>query len=481
MKRLVAAFSALALASVATGKDLIGVYQDALRFDTQIREADATRKAAREANPQAWAALLPQVSGNYAWTRSKFNGAQLQPFPAPNGGAPIGLPINITEYSTQHGYQLQLQQSVFSWANLETIAKAHKQVAQAEAAYHAAQEDLVQRVAIAYFNILNAKDNLDAQQASLEALTRQLDQANKRFQVGLIAITDVKEAQAAHDSAAAAVIDAKRNLANMQQALREITDQDYPNLSKPGEDMPLQPPKPADPERWVSVSMDQNLNLVAAKLSADVARDNVRIAFGGHLPTLSITGTRSDQRTSVDETFAFPGGSPTRINGPTFNTNNQIGLQINVPIFSGGLVQSEVRQAQYQWIAAKDHVQTVSRQTEHQARDAYDGVVSEASRVSALKANVESAQTALQATEAGYQVGTRTAVDVLTQRQALVQAQTNYAQARYTYITDIIALRLAAGTLDESALDEIDHWLTVNEPISTAPVTQPAPGVPPQP
>jgi outer membrane protein len=486
MKRLVAAFSVLALVSVAAGKDLIGVYQDALKYDTQIREADATRRAAREANPQAWSALLPQLSGNYAWTRSKDTTQTVEPFgctPGSPGCATgvIAAPLGLTEYVNQHGYQLQLRQSIFSWANFATLSRAHKQVAQAEAQFHAAQEDLIQRVATAYFNVLNAKDNLDAQQASLEALTRQLDQANKRFQVGLIAITDVKEAQAAHDSAAAAVIDAKRNLASMQQALREITEQDYPSLSKPGDQMPLQSPQPADPDRWVSVSMQQNLNLVSARLNADVARENVHIAFGGHLPTIDLTGSRSDQHSSTDEALAFGGTPPIRLTYPGQIVNNQIGIQITVPIFSGGLVQSQVRQAEYTWIAAKDHVQTVSRQTEHQARDAYDGIISEVARVNALKQGVESAQTALKATEAGYEVGTRTAVEVLQERQNLVQAQTTYAQARYTYILDIISLRLAAGTLDQGTLDEIDHWLTVNEPISTSPVTEPNPSVTPQP
>ncbi|MGH8258761.1 MAG: TolC family protein, partial [Steroidobacteraceae bacterium] len=299
--------------------------------------------------------------------------------------------------------------------------------------------------------------------------------------VGLIAITDVKEAQAAHDSQAAAVIEAKRSLASMEQALREITDQDYASLAKPGDNMPLETPQPADPNRWVSVSMDQNLSLVSAQLAADVAREQVGIAFGGHLPTLSLSGTRSDQHTSSDEILAFGGGPPGRLVAPGEVVNNQIGLQVTVPLFSGGLVHAQVKQAQYQWIAAKDHVQTVSRQTEHLARDSYNGVISEIARVQALKQGVVSAETALKATEAGYQVGTRTAVEVLQERQNLVQAQTNYAQARYNYITDIIALRLAAGTLDEATLKQIDGWLTVDEPTSTSPAMQPAPAVPPQP
>ncbi|HEY2591820.1 MAG TPA: TolC family outer membrane protein, partial [Steroidobacteraceae bacterium] len=482
---VIATAVAVSLAStcpeLASGKDLIGVYQDALRYDTQIREAEATMQATKEADPQAWAALLPQLNGNYAISRQKQEQSLPEGYPRPGGGQPLVFPFTSTAYNKNYGYQLQLTQSLFSWANIQTLAQAHKKVAQADATYRAAQQDLINRVATAYFNVLNAVDNLAAQQASLEALTSQLDQANKRYQVGLIAITDVKESQAAHDAQAAAVIDAKRNLANMLQALRQITAQDYPDLSKPGDNMPLLTPKPADPGSWVSTSMDQNLTLVSARLAADVARDQVQIAFGGHLPSLEITGTRSDQRSSIDETQQFAPNPPIRFPGSGKSVNSQIGIQVTVPLFSGGLVQSQVRQAQFEWISAKDHVDTVSRQTEASARDAYDGVVSEVARVEALKQGVVSADTALRATEAGAQVGTRTTVEVLQQRQNLVSAQTNYAQARYTYLLDMIALRLAAGTLDESTLKEINGWLTVNQSTSTSLGSQPAPTVPPQP
>jgi len=483
----VAALSLIsALPTLVSAKDLIGVYQDALRYDTQIREAEATMEAAKEANPIAWSALLPQLSGNYAVSRQKSTDQSVFPVqcvigtPGCTTGA-LALPVNTTQYSNNYGYQLQLTQSIFSWSNIQTLEQAHKKVAEAETTYRAAQQDLINRVSTAYFNVLNAIDSLAAQQASLEALTRQLDQANKRFQVGLIAITDVKEAQAAHDAAAASVIDAKRNLSSMQQALRQITAQDYPDLSKPGDNMPLLTPQPADPDRWVSTSMDQNLTLVSARLAADVARDQVSIAFGGHLPTISLSGSRQDQRSSNDETETIDGTSPLRIGYPGKIVNNQIGLQLTVPLFSGGLVHAQVRQAQFQWISAKDHVQTVSRQTEVSARDAYDGVVSEVARVQALKQGVVSAETALRATEAGAQVGTRTTVDVLTERQSWVSALTTYAQARYTYLLDIVALRLAAGTLDEATLKEINGWLTVNQSTSSSPETQPTPAVPPQP
>jgi outer membrane protein len=458
MKHAIALGVTLALVGGAQARDLVQVYDDAARFDPQIAAANATRMAQREASPQAWA-VLPQVSGNYTLSRTKQESDSVESFPGP-GGTEVALPYSAGGYTDQRGYNLQLQQSVFSWANWKTLSRAHKQVAQAEADYKAAQEDLIQRVAVAYFAVLSAQDSVDAQQAALTAVTQQLEQANKRYDVGLIPITDVKEAQAAHDSDAAAVIEAKRQLASTQQALREITDQDYPTLAKPGEVMALNPPQPADPDHWVQVSMDQNLSLISSRLAADVARDSVEVSRSGHLPTVSIGASRGVQHQDVNQAFALGGGSAEGIRYPSQSTSNQIQLQVSVPIFSGGETQSLVRQAQYNWIAAKDHMQLVSRQTEHLARDSYNGLVSKIAQVNALRQGLESAQVALQATEAGYDVGTRTAVEVLQGRQSLVQAQTSYAQSRYDYLLDVISLRLAAGTLDRDTLVDINKLLT---------------------
>ncbi|MGH8327173.1 MAG: TolC family outer membrane protein, partial [Steroidobacteraceae bacterium] len=469
--RCSAALCALACVGSASGKDLLGVYQDALRFDTQIQQAQATYKAAREAAPEAWAALLPQPSGNCALSRQKQDESTVFPLPG-SGGSVQPFSQNTREYINTHGYQLQLTETLFSWQNLATLAQAHKKVAQAEATFKAAQEDLVQRVATAYFNVLDAKDTLDANEASLDADTRQLEQTRKRYQVGLIPLTNVQQTQAAHDAAAAAVIAAKRNLASMQGLLREITERDYSILAKPGDAMPLKVPQPADPQRWVSASMNQNLALISSRLAADAARDQVRIAFGGHLPTIAITGTRTDTHENIDEQFSF-GGTPGRLRYPEELTDGEIGIQVTVPIFSGGLVHAQVHQAQFEWIAAKDNLETVSRQTEYQARDAYNGVVSEVAQVAALKQGVESAETALKATEAGYKIGTQTELNVLEERQALVAAQTSYATARYGYILDTIQLQLAAGTLDEHTLAQINSWLTVRQTLSTSPVLEP--------
>jgi outer membrane protein len=461
MKQVIAtAWVSLALVGVAQSRDLVQVYDDAVQFDPLIHEADATRMAARESSPQALAALLPQISGNAAISRTRTQTDSVEAFPDPNNPAVLQpLPFSVGGYTDERQYNLQLQQSVFSWANWKTLSRAHKQVAQAEADYKAAQESLIQRVATAYFNVLAAQDTVDADQAALNAVSRQLEQANKRYDVGLIPITDVKEAQAAHDSDAAAVIEAKRQLASVQEALREITNQDYPTLAKPGEDMTLNPPQPADIDHWVQVSMDQNMSLLSSRLAADVARESVEISRSGHLPTLAITAQRGVQNQDLNQNEAF-GGPPANIRYPQSSNSNEIQLQVTVPIFSGGLVHSQVRQAQYQWIAAKDHVQLISRQTEHLARDSFNGLVSKIQQVNALRQGLESAQVALQATEAGYDVGTRTEVEVLQGRQSLVQAQVSYWQSRYDYLNDVIALRLAAGTLTRDTLVELNRLLT---------------------
>jgi outer membrane protein len=463
---------ALALAGVAQARDLVQVYDDAVQFDPTIAGANATRLAQRENFPQALSALLPQASGNYVIARTKSDSSEAETYPDPLTGQSVVLPITSDQYTDERGYNLQLTQSVFSWAQWKSLSRAHKQVAQAEADYKVAQQSLITRVATAYFNVLSAQDTVDADQSALTAVTQQLEQANKRYDVGLIPITDVKEAQAQHDADAAAVIEAKRQLASVQQALREITDQDYPSLAKPGADMALDPPQPADPEHWVQVSMDQNLSLLSSRLAADVARDAVEVSRAGHFPTIGITATRSDENLDINGTSAF-GGPPVSARYPASQTSNGIQLQVTVPIFSGGLVTSQVRQAQYTWIAAKDNVQVVSRQTEHLARDSYNGLVSKIAQVNALRQGLESAQVALQATTAGYDVGTRTEVEVLQSQQSLVAAQTSYAQSRYDYLIDIINLRLAAGTLDRSTLVEIDKWLTAPQ---DSPIT---PGPPP--
>jgi outer membrane protein len=459
MKRVLGLSLGLMMAvSTAAAEDLKAVYDRALANDPQIREAEALRRATREAKPQAWAAVLPQISGSAS--RSKAESEVEGQFPqeiVQNGQTVVFNFLSSSNSKPETDrWSLDLRQSLISWDNWVAIKRADRQVAQSEADYQAAEQQLILRVSEAYFNVLAAQDTVDAQASSLEAISRQLEQAEKRFEVGLIAITDVQEARAARDSAAAAVIASKRQLASTEELLREITAEKYRELAKPGDSMPLKSPEPQDETQWVERSMEQNLALVSSRLAAEIARDNVRIAFGGHLPKLDLVASKSNTDQTSPINFSS-GNVGTRTNN---SDDTSYALQVTMPLFSGGATQSRVRQTEYQWQAARERLTRVSRQTERQARDAYLGVISEISRVNALRQALESSRTALKATEAGYEVGTRTAVDVLESRRALAVAETNYSRSRYDYILNVMRLRLASGTLDRSTLEEVNTWLT---------------------
>jgi len=341
------------------------------------------------------------------------------------------------------------------------LKRADSQVAQAEADYQAAQQDLMERVAQRYFDVLGAQDDLEAQQVALTSVTRQLEQAEARYKIGLIAVTDVEEARASHDSTAAAVIAGKRALSSTLELLREIIGDPFDSLARPLEPFEMANPDPISEDRWVDMALKQNLSLVSSRLAADIARENVSVARGGHGPSLDLVGSAGKLNSNGTDTFVD--GSPA--GGTSLDQNQKsIGLQLTFPIYSGGLVSSQVRQAVYQHRAAKERLERVARQTEHDARDSYLGVLSEISRVKALRRAVESNMTALRATESGYEAGTRTAVDVLQSRQQWVQAQTDYSRSRYDYMINVIKLQQAAGILSEQSLQRINALLTENPP-----------------
>jgi len=457
---LYCAILGFSLAGAAPAADLLQVYQKALTSDPQIREADANRLAARESRPQAWAALLPQITGLGQYNKDKPSGTATF-FDTTTG---LFLTAQSKSDTATKYWQIQLQQTVFQWDQWVALKRSSSQVAQAEADYKSAQQNLVLRVAQRYFDVLAAEDTLHAQETALEAITRQLEQAEKRFEVGLIAITDVQEAKAAHDTGIADVIAAKRALASSEELLREYTGEKYESLARPGDDMPLKSPDPQDENQWVETSMRQNLALISSRLADDIARDNIHAAFGGHLPSLSLALAKSSTDISGNRTVGLP-GSPGITSPADSNTDDKtLLLQVTVPIFSSGATQSRVRQAEYLYRAANERYIRTSRETERSARDAYLGVLSEMSRVKALKQALDSSQTALQATEAGYEVGTRTAVDVLNARRTLVQAETNYLRSRYDYVLNLIQLKLAAGNLEDKDVAEINSWLQAAPP-----------------
>jgi outer membrane protein len=464
---------ALFFSAAAPAADLLAVYQRALQNDPQLREAEATRLAALEAKPQALSALLPQLSGTGIVTREKDTGFTNTTEPVSVPPAPTVLesfPFDGRVSTTTHRYGVDLKQNVFRWENWVALQRADAQVAQAEADYQAAQQDLMERVAQRYFDVLGAQDDLEAQQVALTSINRQLEQAESRYQIGLIAVTDVEEARAAHDSGAAAVIAAKRTLASTQELLREITGDAFDWLARPIEPFELANPDPVSEDRWVEMALQQNLVLVSSRLAADIAREDISAARGGHFPSLDLVGSGYKATSNGVDTFS----DGTSAGGTILNqTQRTIGLQLSFPLYSGGMVSSQVRQAVYQHRAAKERVERVARQTEHDARDSYLGVLSEISRVKALRRAVESNATSLRATESGYEAGTRTAVDVLQSRQLWVQAQTDYSRSRYDYMLNVLKLQQAAGTLSRQSLEKINSLLKDSPPAAQPAITAP--------
>jgi outer membrane protein len=425
-------------AASAPAASLLDVYNRALDTDPLWHQASFSRLATHESKTQAVLNLLPlDITAN-----KNFVGV---------GSVPIKTPAYL-------GATLSL--NIFNWDNWVALKAADATVAQAEANYQAAAQNLIQRVSQQYFAVLAAQDTLTAEQSALQSVQTQLDQAEQRYRVGLIAVTDMAVARASRDSTASAVIAAKRTLAT---------------------------PEPASEDTWVTTAMGQNASLIASRMSSDIAHDSLLTAYGGHLPTININvsrnwalehGNYNNGASAIGQTALI-----TSINGlPTVVDTNDLfwSIGISVPLFTAGLTQSKVRQARYSWDAAKAGLDFTSRQTEEQTRDAYQGVISQIAQVKALKQAVDSDRIALQATEAGYQVGTKTVVDVLTTRAALLQDDTNYAQAKYGYLNGIVALRLAAGNLDRSTIELINSWLIEpRPPLPAVPATPDAPATTP--
>jgi outer membrane protein len=484
---LLACCVALSLgAATARAENLLEVFEDATRSDPVIREAEARRLAALEAKPQARGVLFPQLSlGGEAYMGSaETQGFQRQfrevvdPVTGDRAVEAVAVPFeNTTDTDAFWSYDAQVTQTLFRWDQWQRLKQADSRVALAEANYRAAQQDLMVRVAQRYFDVLAADDTLTAAEAALESVNRQLEQAEKRFEVGLIAITDVQEARAAQDSATAGVIAAKRALATSQEFLRELTGEAYAQLTKPAEAMPLDQPQPFDEQVWVDKAVEQNLNVVAARLGVDIAKSNVKIAQAGHMPTLDLYARYGDSAsdatslTKVPAEFRDPTVPVQEFPADLDRQDDQIGVRLNVPIYTGGVTRSQVREQTYLHRAERERLEGAMRGAEREARDSYLGVIAEKARVQALAQAVKSNQTALEATEAGFEVGTRTTVDVLDARRRLFEAQRDFARSRYDYLVNVVRLKSASGVLLPADLAAINTGLT--QP-ATLPVTRPA-------
>jgi outer membrane protein len=454
VKHLLAiALGACLAVPAAAQESLIDVYQRALDNDAAIREAEATFLANSEVRPQARSALLPTLTLTGARRHNFQNtlGGGVDPVT----GAPTGTRQVLELDSTN--FTVRLTQSLFDWGNLKTLEQADKRVLRAETDFRAAQQDLIVRVSTAYFNVLAAQDNLASAVAQRDSVSRQLEQSQRRFEVGLIAITDVQQSQAGYDDAVAAEIEAQRLLSSAHETLREIVGEIVPELAAPLDDLPLLTPDPANADEWVQAALASNLALQSSRLAADVASDQIDIERGSRLPTLSLSAAYSDDDQSRVLTLFNP--DPRAIPSTQLPVGRQWSLDLTFPIFTGGLNRSRIQQSVYLARSAEEALERIARQTERQTRDAYLGVIAEISRVRALRQSVESNRTALRATEAGFEVGTQTTVDVLASQRNLRQAETTYSRSRYDYMLNVLRLKQATGSLTEMDVQQVDSWL----------------------
>lgn len=479
----IGAFLAAAAAPAAQASDLWDIYQLAVKNDATFQQAQANYEATAEDKAIARAGYLPSITLNGS-RQVEHSSGEAPLFFDPNTLSYKEGNTSGRSYTTQ--YSLQLNQAIFNWAAWKAMDQADAQAAQAAAQFTAAQQDLLQRTTTAYFNVLNARDTLRADRAAADANAKQLEQAKEKYEVGMSAITDVENAQAAYDQSAANLISAQQQVITNEEQLRSIIDQPVGNLMEPSVDMPLRSPDPNSAQQWVDMAVKQNPNLLAAQSGADAADANVGIQRAGHMPTVSVTLSH----TKNDNTQVTPNVDPTTVGlpaGPPFTiaqnsniTGNTAMLNLSWPLFAGGGTWARVNQAQAQYNAALANVNLVTRQTEQQARTAYLGVLTGISQVTSLKQSVKSNQTSMDATQTGMEVGTRTIVDVLTARQNLLTAQTSFSNARYTYLESLLTLKASAGTLTEADIKQINTLLQVPSPAAdmTVPATSEELGAP---
>lgn len=436
--------------SLASAGDLMQLYKTALNQDQTLAAARHTRDAAIEAKPQAWAGILPQLNASAGLHRQKTdNLATTSSF----------LTAGNHFYTTNKSWTLSFQDTLLSFATFRRIAQADIQVAAANNSLENARQSLILRVAQAYFNVLSTRDTLRADSAARDAFKAQLDEAKARFKVGLSTITDVQQAQASYDSSRATLIGDNRALSNQRQALGVIVHENISGLQPLATHIPLVLPTPTAVADWVQTASEDNLALRDAKLQWQIAQRDIGIQRAQRYPTL-------DLQASVGRSIS---GGQSGIDRRQY----AVGLVVNLPLFSGGLIRSQVRQASATAHQNRSQYHLKRRTTIQNVRDAYQGVASGIASVKAFKQAVKSNRTALESTQKGFRVGTQTQIDVLTAMQNLYTALKSYYQSRYDYLNATLTLKQLSGHLTVADLRHVDALLDTG--------THPPPLFPPLP
>ncbi len=417
----------LHVSQIAVAGELMAVYRQALENAPVLKAAAAERLAKQEILPQSRALWLPRLNLNASVATNRRD---------PKVGP-------VDEYQSQ-GYGLSITQSLYNRANWVLLEQAKEQVGQADANYDAAEQSLMLEVTQRYFDVLAALDTLGFTQAEKAAIERQLQQAQQRFEVGVSAITDVQEARARYDSVVSREITAHNQLDSAREALQELTGSANMELNPLSAGFPLQLPDPNDIERWERIARENNPQLKAARYALHVAEKDIIRQSAARYPSLNLVG--SYQRSEA--------GSLQFVD----NDLTAITLQLELPLYQGGGISSRTRQARHRYQQANEELEKMLRSTLRMTRDAFRGVLAGIAHVQALEQALASSQTALKATEAGFEVGTRTIVDVLNVQQELFRVKRDHAVARYNYLLAMLRLKQVAGILQAADLEEVSRW-----------------------
>lgn len=434
----------------AHGEGLMDVYQQALSYDSDLAAARAARRAREAAVDESRAPLLPQLDASAQSSYTEVN--------------------TVDGDATSHEYGLQLNQPLFranAWYGFQASQKQSK-VAAAELSR--AEQGLMLKVAEQYFNVLRAKDELDTAKAQEAALRRQWEQAKERYDVGLVATTEVEEARAGYDASRSQRIAAQSQLDIEQESLARLTGQFPKTLERLETDFPISSPDPDTPEAWAETALAQNWELQAQQLTVSAKQEQVSAARSEHLPTLDLFARV--QRQHQDSNFDLPGaggsgGAPTMPTNPMEDyprTDTTVGLSLNVPLYSGGGTQAGVRRVRAETEKAKRELDTVRRNVRLDARSLFRRITTNIQTIEAQRQTIVSSRSALEATRAGYDVGTRNIVEVLDAEQNYYVALRDYANARYDYVLNTLRLKQVAGTLSPQNLQRLDRWLSATAP-----------------
>ena len=453
-------FSSL-ISSLSYGDDLVTILQLALDNDPSLKQAQASYRANRENVIQSRSSMLPSLGVGAGTSRltSGFTDSQYINMTNPLTGETVRTKVrddhSFRPGINNHNWGVSLTQSVFNLPNWYSFQSAEATDRAAAVNLAAQEQDLIMRVASAYFDVLRAQDLLETNIQEEEAAQRSLEQTQQREAVGLVAITDVYDSQAAYDLARNTTILQQDFLRSRYEALEAITGQGHPDIDELLDNFPIVEVE-GNLNQWETQADNNSLAIAAAEFNLDASRQTLRARKSDGLPTLDLQGFYGHIVTApiVSQGVQIGGGASDR---------TQLALNLNIPLYTGGTLSSRKRAAEYNVVAAQESLELTKRELTQNIRNAYRSVNTDVLVVAQRQQSITSAQSALDATELGAEVGTRNIVEVLLARENLFRALRMYADARYTYVIDTLVLKQIAGILTPQDIIELNEWLQESE------------------